>query len=52
MEAGGEMINDTIPVGEALDAALKSTPFVVGFDGRMCNFSEQSECSIYETTFR
>ncbi|XP_076231005.1 dynein regulatory complex subunit 5 [Calliopsis andreniformis] len=39
-------------VGEALDAALKSIPFVVGFDGRMCNFSGQSECSIHESVYR
>ncbi|XP_076681764.1 uncharacterized protein LOC143375947 isoform X3 [Andrena cerasifolii] len=39
-------------VGEAFEAALKSAPFIVDFDARMCNFSGQSEYSIHESTLR
>ncbi|XP_076180898.1 dynein regulatory complex subunit 5 isoform X2 [Ptiloglossa arizonensis] len=39
-------------VGEIFEAALKSTPFIVDFDARMCNFSSKSELSIYESIVR
>ncbi|XP_076644438.1 dynein regulatory complex subunit 5 [Halictus rubicundus] len=37
------------PVGEIFEDALKNIPFIVRFDARMCNFSAQSEYSIYES---
>ncbi|KZC15071.1 T-complex-associated testis-expressed protein 1 [Dufourea novaeangliae] len=40
------------PVGEMFEAAFKSIPFIVRFDARMCNFSAQSEYSIYESILR
>nr|XP_033339127.1 dynein regulatory complex subunit 5 [Megalopta genalis] len=39
-------------VGEIFSDALRSIPFIVRLDARMCNFSAQSEYSIYESVLR
>ncbi|KAG7202309.1 hypothetical protein KM043_018641 [Ampulex compressa] len=45
--------NDLGPIsGEAFEIAMKSCPSVIRFDGRMCNFSKESEYSISESVFR
>lgn len=46
------MINNIVSVGVAFETAVKSAPFIVDFDARMCNFSGQSEDSIYESRLR
>ncbi|KAL0111701.1 hypothetical protein PUN28_013119 [Cardiocondyla obscurior] len=38
--------------GEAFEAAVGSCPYIIHLDNRMCNFSNESECSITENTYR
>ncbi|RLU19080.1 hypothetical protein DMN91_009438, partial [Ooceraea biroi] len=45
--------NDFGPtVGESFDAVVRSCPYVIQLDGRMCNFSKESEHSINESAHR
>ncbi|XP_032685319.1 dynein regulatory complex subunit 5-like [Odontomachus brunneus] len=39
-------------VGESFEAAIKSCPYIIHLDGRMCNFSKESEYSINENAYR
>ncbi|KYM79451.1 T-complex-associated testis-expressed protein 1 [Atta colombica] len=38
--------------GESFEAAVASNPYIIHLDGRMCNFSKESECSIIESARR
>ncbi|KAG5306413.1 DRC5 protein, partial [Pseudoatta argentina] len=38
--------------GELFEAAVGSNPYIIHLDGRMCNFSIESECSIIESAYR
>ncbi|XP_011701504.1 PREDICTED: T-complex-associated testis-expressed protein 1-like isoform X2 [Wasmannia auropunctata] len=38
--------------GESFEAAVSSCPYIIHLDGRMCNFSKESECSITESAHR
>ncbi|XP_028050983.2 dynein regulatory complex subunit 5 [Monomorium pharaonis] len=38
--------------GESFEAAVRSCPYIIHLDGRMCNFSKESECSIMESARR
>ncbi|KYN01070.1 T-complex-associated testis-expressed protein 1 [Cyphomyrmex costatus] len=38
--------------GESFEAAVSSHPYIIHLDGRMCNFSKESECSIMESAHR
>ncbi|KYN20235.1 hypothetical protein ALC57_07526 [Trachymyrmex cornetzi] len=41
-----------VPAGESFEAAVGSNPYIIHLDGRMCNFSKESECSIIESAHR
>nr|XP_012140977.1 PREDICTED: T-complex-associated testis-expressed protein 1 [Megachile rotundata] len=50
LDVSNNDFNET--VGEAFEAASRSAAFIIGFTARMCNFSKQSELSIYENVLR
>lgn len=45
--------NDKIvAAGESLEAAVDSCPYIIHLDGRMCNFTKESERSINASAHR